>query len=565
MSVNETSPSDDGLEEALAAYEAALESGDTAGIEAVLRRYGHLRVDLKQYAANRSALNELAQPLRDAAAGADGLPNVDGYEVLELLDSGGMGLVYRARYERLNRVVALKVIRSDRFVSGEDLQRFQTEAKSAAEIDHQGVVSVYDIGQQADGRPYYSMELVQGESLKDLLALRGPLRPREAARLLFEIAEAMAAAHRDGIVHRDLKPGNILVDRYGHPRIIDFGLAKQLDEQSDVTLPGAFLGTWAYMSPEQADGRGHLAGPPADVHALGAILYEMLTGQTPFVGANEIQTRDKVRHNDPLPPHFLEQDVPRDLEAICMMCLRKDPQQRYADAGELADDLERFLHNRNPRAVEQWVSPLDWMTRSDMEDPITQMAPYYWGFLACYTSCLAIAQVLLLMGRGEPLIWLLVCGGAAPLFLILRTDDSPGILPANPSERILWSIWLGVVISTNGLCVAMRLGHDDFVTAFHQAFAVAPFLTGLGFFIMGGSFWIRNCFWGLGWMALGILMPVVVPEPWSLTVYAAYTALAVANIAILQHRLARQAKGDSEPGYGAPPPPETEAAAAPLK
>jgi WD40 repeat protein len=271
------------------------------------------------------------------------LPHVRGYEILDVLGRGGMGVVYRARDERLGRVVALKMVLAGGHAGAAERARFLAEARAVAKLHHPNVVQVYEVGEQ-DGLPFFSLEYVGGGALTDRLRREGRLDPPDAAALVAKLADGVAAAHAAGIVHRDLKPANVLLTEAGEPKVADFGLAKV--EQSDLTATGAVVGTPKYMSPEQAAGRAKEVGPATDVHALGALLYELLTGQPPFRGESVIDTLRRVQNDDPIRPRRLVPVVPPDLELICLMCLRKDPGRRYQSAGALADELRRHLDRR---------------------------------------------------------------------------------------------------------------------------------------------------------------------------------------------------------------------------
>jgi hypothetical protein len=324
-------------------------------------------------------------PYRNEASA--GLPAIPGYELQGLLNRGGMGVVYRARQLQPDRLVAIKMILSGRHASAEQRARFRREAEAVARLNHPNVVQIYEVGEH-DEQPFFSMEYVAGGSLAQRLA-EGPLPATQAAELMTILADAIAHAHRCGVVHRDLKPGNILLstkdegrstkeDRSSpsfssfvlgtsyFPKITDFGLAKRLDLDAGQTPTVAFLGTPSYMAPEQAEGRTREVGPPADVYALGAILYEMLTGRPPFRGETEIDTLNQVRSLDPVPPSRYQPKVPRDLETICLKCLRKEPGKRYAGAHELADDLRRFLAGKPvaARPAPWWEVALKWARRN---------------------------------------------------------------------------------------------------------------------------------------------------------------------------------------------------------
>jgi eukaryotic-like serine/threonine-protein kinase len=293
-------------------------------------------------------------------------PTVPGYDILEELGRGGMGVVYKARQLILNRLVALKLIRDGALAAPEDLARFRIEAEAAARMRHPNIVQIFDVGEH-EGRPYFAMELVDGGSLDRHLAGQALPAPA-AAELVRTLALAVQHAHEQKVVHRDLKPANILLQmgnvewgmgnerptdtpspiphsRIPHcVKITDFGLAKRLDTDSTaLTMDGAVLGTVSYMAPEQAEGRVRDIGPAVDVYALGAILYELLTGRPPFEAASWHNAVHQVVHDEPAPPTRLRADVPSDLETVCLKCLEKESARRYASAAALADDLGRFL------------------------------------------------------------------------------------------------------------------------------------------------------------------------------------------------------------------------------
>jgi eukaryotic-like serine/threonine-protein kinase len=270
---------------------------------------------------------------------ADGpLPDVPGYEVLGRLGRGGMGVVYQARQLGLNRACALKMILAGGHAGPAELTRFRTEAEAVARLHHPNIVAVYEVGQH-DGKPFLSLEYCPGGSLDRKLS-GTPLEPHAAAQLVRTLAEAMQVAHDARVVHRDLKPSNVLLGADGTPKVSDFGLAKMDD--AGQTHTGAILGTPSYMAPEQAQGRKEV-GPRTDVYALGAILYDCLTGRPPFKAATGVDTLRQVLGQEPVPPTHLNGNVPRDVETIALKCLQKEPAKRYGSARELAEDLGRFL------------------------------------------------------------------------------------------------------------------------------------------------------------------------------------------------------------------------------
>jgi len=274
----------------------------------------------------------------------DELPNIPGFLIEGILGHGGMGIVYKARQVKVDRVVALKMILGGKHSSAHDQVRFQIEAEAVARLQHPNIVQIHEIG-EFHGRPFFSLEYCDGGNLSSLLKQRLP-SPNESAQLLLTLARAMHYAHLRGVVHRDLKPGNVLLDSTGQPKIADFGLAKRTDSDSELTQSGAIIGTPSYMAPEQAAGKARDTGPAADVYALGATLYALLTGKPPFKGDTTAETVRMVVNDEPARPGGLRPGVPRDLETICLKCLQKEPANRYFSADDLAQDLQRFLEDR---------------------------------------------------------------------------------------------------------------------------------------------------------------------------------------------------------------------------
>ncbi len=278
---------------------------------------------------------------RSSNSSSTDLPRIPGHELLEVLGHGGMGIVYKARHLRLNRSVAIKMLLTGAHARPESRERFLREAEAVASLRHPNIVQVYDMGDQA-GQPYFTMEYIEGGTLAQQLA-GTPQPPRQAAAMLATLAEAVQAAHRSGIVHRDLKPSNILLTADGTPKISDFGLARRMHGEAGLTWTGTAVGTPSYMAPEQAEAGPLRWGPAVDVYALGAILYELLTGRPPFRAETAAQTVRQVISQDPPPPSRLNGKVPRDMEIICLKCLSKEPHLRYDGAAAMAADLHRFL------------------------------------------------------------------------------------------------------------------------------------------------------------------------------------------------------------------------------
>ncbi len=292
------------------------------------------------------------------------LPKIVGYEVESVLGSGGMGVVYKARHQKLNRIVALKMLRSGQFATESELARFERESQAIAELHCPHIVQVYDVG-DADNRPYFTMELVEGGSLAE--HLQGtPQTASKSAELMQTLADAIHSAHCRGIIHRDLKPANILLTREGCPKIADFGLARHVKCDHPLTISGVQLGTPSYMAPEQVLGGPKAVDPSVDVYALGAILYEMLTGRPPFRAESAMETQRQVMQVEPVAPSRINASVPRDLETICLKCLSKQPKDRYATAHDLGEDLRRFLAHSpiQARPATRFERTMRWMRRN---------------------------------------------------------------------------------------------------------------------------------------------------------------------------------------------------------
>lgn len=293
---------------------------------------------------------------------ADLPPSFGQFEILDRIAQGGMGAVYRAQQKSPSRVVALKVIRSGDLSSQKEIDRFFAEANAAANLSHPNIVPVFEVGEE-NGRHYFTMEYIAGRTLSQIVRTDGPMKPKQAAELMTAIAEAVHYAHDKGVIHRDIKPANVIVDEADRPRVTDFGIAKQLEVDTALTATGQILGTPEYMSPEQAQGQQSEIDRRSDVFSLGATLYAMLTGRSPFRDEEIYATLQNVIEEDPTSPRKLQPKIDKDLETICLKCLQKKPGDRYATAKELADDLRRYLDGttitarRTPFAVRgsRWI------------------------------------------------------------------------------------------------------------------------------------------------------------------------------------------------------------------
>jgi serine/threonine-protein kinase len=339
------------LERVIADYRAAADTGTPPDREALLAAQPDLAEDLRSFFREYDRVGRLTSPgtttaMTNAPAEPDLPPGTfiryfGDYGLLKELGRGGMGVVYKARQISLNRLVAVKMLKSDILASEDELRRFQNEAEAVAQLDHPHIVPIFEVGQH-EGHRYFSMKLIGGDNLGKKLADYAA-DPKAVARLVAAVAEAVHHAHQRGILHRDLKPANILLDDRGQPHVSDFGLAKRVEGDSTLSESGAILGTPEYMAPEQASGRRGAVTTATDVHGLGAVLYALSTGRAPFRGGSVMDILQAVRERAPEPPTRLNRNVPRDLEIICLKCLEKDPARRYASAQALADDLRRYL------------------------------------------------------------------------------------------------------------------------------------------------------------------------------------------------------------------------------
>lgn len=327
-------------------YLAALQAGGRPDRAALLREHPELESSLKCLEALENMvprdvdLEELPN-LDDLLQRIEPFPRSFGtYELLGEIGRGGMGVVYKARQKDLDRVVAIKMILASHLASAEHVRRFQIEARAAARLRHSNIVHIHEVG-QCHGQHYFTMEYIEGESLAARIG-RERLAFDAIGRIVGAVARAVEHLHQQGIVHRDLKPSNILLDRDDQPYVTDFGLAKVFEPGSEMTATGVIAGTPSYMAPEQASGRNSEVGPAADIYSLGAILYELLTGEPPFKQDSPLDTVLDILGREPTLPRHANPHVPSGLELICLKCLAKAPGDRYASAAALADDLDRF-------------------------------------------------------------------------------------------------------------------------------------------------------------------------------------------------------------------------------
>jgi serine/threonine-protein kinase len=407
--------------------------------------------------------------------------NFGDYRLIEEVGRGGMGVVYRAEQISLGRQVAVKMILKDQLASGAERQRFFAEARATAQLQHAGIVPVYDVG-EIDGRPYFAMQYVQGRTLQELIN-HGSIDEKQSVRVVAMIAEAVDFAHQNGILHRDIKPSNILVDSKGIARLTDFGLAKHTDAGESLTRTGVVLGTPSYMSPEQASGRMGNISPASDVYSLGSVLYHALTGRPPFVAKTTMDMLLQVMEQDPPSPRLLNPKIDRDLEMVLIRCLQKPPDLRYPSAAKLASDLNAYLKDEPISARSgQFAQVVARWFRETHHAPVLEN----WGLLWMWHSLvLVIASVLteLLQWRNAgvvsyPLLWTVGLGAWAAVFWALRRRMGPVTFV----ERQIAHVWGAAMIGIAALFpVEWALGLAPLTLT-----PLLAVITGMMFFIKAG-------------------------------------------------------------------------------
>jgi hypothetical protein len=540
-----TVPEPDKLLELLMQWEELRRQGKTATPEELCPDDAQLQALLRERLARRQRLHAVLE-LPDVTVHEDvgkpaSLPVIDGYEIGELLGRGGMGLVFKATQKTLKRPVALKIVVSGAHAGALERARFRTEAEAVARMQHPGIVQIYEVGEQA-GCPYLALEFVNGGSLAQQLN-GAPAPPHRAAQLILDLARAVQHAHEQGIVHRDLKPANVLLTEAGVAKIADFGLAKLLDAEQGHTQTGAVLGSPSYMAPEQAEGKARAIGPATDVYSLGAILYELLTGRPPFLGASLMETLDQVRTHDPAPPQTLQPKAPADLATICLKCLEKSPALRYPSAAALAHDLDLFLRGEAilARKMTLWDQAARLVRHSQVD--------VKWGAWAALTLWLAplpllahVAVFVFFRDRpeyGPAAIGVTLVSAAGMLSGVFFGKWASLRVFAPALRRRLMSTWLGAFI---GLILAAltipRMTHPTTPEAWFVFYVLSLIVAGCTFFSLAAKAGVLYLTGGLCFL-LAVIAPFI---PFYMPLVAgSLMSLNMTTIGLVLRRVAREA------------------------
>jgi serine/threonine-protein kinase len=533
--MNTTAPHgrDERLAQLLEGLSAQAREGKAVDVDAVAAAHPDLAAELRELWAAAQFADELARPLParktlpapPTGNGQSGVGRTfDDYELLEEMGRGGMGVVYKAWQKSLKRIVALKMILRGEHATEADLARFRVEAQAAAHLEHPNIVPVFAAGEH-DGQAYFCMRLVQGGTLANQLA-RGPMRQRDAAAKLAQIARAVHHAHERGILHRDLKPSNILMGEDGQPQVTDFGLAKRWhgEDSKPLTVSGTIMGTPAYMAPEMVTNRRGQPSPASDVYSLGVILYEMLTGRPPFQAATPWDAMFLVLDQEPVRPGALNPNVDADLELICLKCIQKEADLRYPSAAALAEDLEAYLRSEPPSIRRTTIGDLTHFFGNAFRETHHAVVLENWGLLwichsiMIFTQC-CITTAMAWTGVEAPLWYLLLWGGGliawGAVFWNLRKQAGPVLFV----ERQIAHVWGAAVLATISVFVI------EILLGLH-ALKLAPMLAviaGMTFVVKGGM--LTGAFYFQAAAEFAIAVPMALFPDYGILLFGAVTAV----------------------------------------
>lgn len=484
----------DSLESVMAEYLERLESGDSPDPATYLQQFPQHSGELTSFFRNHHWLGEAPAPDSSPLIGSQ----IGPYQIESEIARGGMGVVYRAHQAGLDRPVALKLISSGVLAGDEERKRFRIEAEAAARLDHPGIIAIHEIGSW-QGYEYFSMTLVEGPTLQKQIDDRR-FNDQRSAELVREIAHAVDYAHRVGIVHRDLKPDNILLSEDDRPLVTDFGLAKWHREGTMITRTGQVLGTPNYMSPEQAAGRKE-ADTAADVYALGAILYALITGEPPHSGDSAAEVLRSVLQDEPKAPRFLRRDVSVDLENICLKAIQFEPSARYESAKALAEDLDRYLAGEPTSASSSGF--IDRVAREIGRDQHQSSFTYWARSLALIGVIVFLSHVAMFIldysELSRPLsVWLPRGVMMGLIFVVFYRARDGALLPRSIAERPIWSIWIGYLATMGAvnILIASGLMHRS------SMYTIGSVLSGFGFLAMAGHAWGGSALFGVAFLIL---------------------------------------------------------------
>ena len=488
------------LESVMANYLERIEAGEKPDPAEFLSAYPQHGEELQSFFRNHHWLGDSQPPEPNSLVGKQ----VGPYQIETEIARGGMGVVYRARQQGLQRPVALKLISSGILAGDEERKRFRIEAEAAARLDHPGIIAIHEIGSW-EGHEYFSMTFVDGPTLQKRVT-ENQFNDQESARIVRDVARAVAYAHRAGIVHRDLKPDNILINTEGRPLVTDFGLAKWQRDGSlaggGLTRTGQVLGTPHFMSPEQAAGRA--SGTASDVYSLGAILYALITGRPPHAGSSAAEVLRNVMQDEPETPRQIRKQVPVDLEKICLQAMRFEQDERYESADALADDLERFLSGEETRASGSGL--IDRVAREIRRDQHQDHFADWGRTLYSIGGIVFVSHVVMyVLANFDFPRWATYWSPRAVMLGLIGAQiyyaRGGSVLPRTVAERPVYSIWLGYLAALGVINIVLLIKGVD--TSF--LIPVAAALSGFGFVAMAGHVWGGSAIFGLGFFIIALL------------------------------------------------------------